>query len=249
MEQRCIAITGASSGMGAALAREYAAAGTQLHICGRNEDRLSAVAADCQTKGAEVITSIFDITDRQAAQNWIDAITQPLDLLIANAGLGHFQYGDKIEEAADTGKVVDVNLKGYANVVAPAAKKMQRQKNGQIALISSLASLQPLTDSPGYAASKAGVNAYGESMGYFLYQDNITVSVVLPGFIETPLTDPQTNWRPFQFTAEKAARKIRRALVRKKRFYAFPMLLVWNIWLGRVSPWHIRRIAIKVFCQ
>lgn len=249
MSQQTVAITGASSGIGAALAEEYAAPGFALYLCGRDQRRLDRVAENCRNKGADVHTATFDVTDASACKSWIDSIPGNLDILIANAGLSRFHTRAEIESVETFTQVANVNLLGYVNVVVPAATRMKQQKEGRIGLISSLAALQPLPDSPSYAATKLGVNGYGEALGYYLYPDGVSVSVICPGFIETPMTEDHTNWRPFQMTASKAAKKIRNAIHKRKWFYAFPKLLVLNIWLGRVSPWSIRRIAIKVFCQ
>ena len=249
MSHQSVAITGASSGIGAALAEEYAAPDTALYLCGRDQERLDRIADLCRSKGADVHTAIFDVTDADACKGWIDAIPGELDILIANAGISPFHTREDMETVETFTKVTNINLIGYANVVVPAATRMEKQQAGRIGLIASLAALQPLPDSPSYAASKMGVKGYGESLGYYLYPDNVSVSIIFPGFIDTPMTENQTNWRPFQLTAHKAAKKIRKAIAKRKWFYAFPTLLVWSIGLGRVSPWSIRRIAIKVFCQ
>jgi short-subunit dehydrogenase len=223
-----ILITGASSGIGAALARAYARPRVRLALTGRHRERLAGVAAACTDAGAIVIHQPIDITDEGNISAWIrevdDALT--LDLVIANAGVtgGHRGAGDE-ESLADLQRIMAVNFFGAtitAHAVIPA---MRRRRRGQIAFISSIAALRGLPYSPAYCASKAALNVYGESLRAWLRPEGIEIAVVLPGFVDTPMAARVAGPKPFMISAERAARIIRRGLARGRTRIAFPRLL------------------------
>lgn len=223
---KTIAITGASSGLGAALARFYAAYGITLHLQGRNTERLSAVALDCEKKGARVIQITIDVTNPTLMQQWLEGADNisPIDLVIANAGISA-GIGGGMETAEQARHLFRVNMDGVVNTISPLIPRMAARKSGQIALISSLAGVRGLPSSPAYSASKGFLRTYGEGLRGWLARENITVSVVCPGFIKTPLTDVNPYPMPFLMSADKAARIIAKGLERKRALIAFPLML------------------------
>lgn len=229
-------ITGASSGIGAALAREYAASGVTLHLLARNSERLQAVANDCRSKGATVRTAIIDVTDKDAMHAYIeqaDAQT-PLNLVIANAGISAGTGGTQ-EPPAQVENIFNVNVNGVLNTVQPAAARMVVRKAGHIAIISSLAGMRALPSCPAYSASKAAVRYYGDALRGALHADGVMVSVICPGYIHTPMTAVNDFWMPFVMSAERAARLIRCGLNRRKRRIAFPLALYVPLcWLAAI---------------
>lgn len=247
---RCIMISGASSGLGAALALKYADADTTLFLTGRNEERLKSAADACAQKGAKVYIQILDVTDAGAVSAWVADVSaeMPIDLVIANAGVLQTHDKDRVLESADKAwQQVSTNVGGVINFLTAVAPYMQTRKKGHVALISSLSALQPLADLPAYSGSKAAVVAYGEAMRAYLHEDNVLVSVICPGYIKTPMTDVRENWRPFQMSADEAATLIKRALDDKKGFYAFPWPMVIATRLGRLLPWKLRRHVTAAF--
>src|SRR5690242_8878303 len=157
---RSILITGASRGIGAALARAYAGEGIVLALTGRNAERLAAVAEGCRAAGAEVQSTALDIADEAGVRNWIESVDRrhPLDLVIANAGMTGGLSGEGIVESlADVQRIMRVNFGGVCNTVDPVIPAMQQRGRGQLALMSSLAALRGLPYSPAYCASKAAV--------------------------------------------------------------------------------------------
>lgn len=221
--RRHILITGASSGLGSALAEAYAAPGVRLSLAGRNDTRLSAVAARCASRGAEASTSAFDVTDAGAARNWVQgaAATAPLDLLIANAGIsaGTGSGGETADQARE---IFAINVDGVANTVLPAIEHMQAQRHGQIAIMSSIAGFIGFPGSPAYCASKASVRVWGESLRGYLAGSGVQVSVICPGFVQTPMTDKNPFPMPFLMAPEKAARIVVSRLARNRALIAFP---------------------------
>jgi len=234
-----ILITGASNGIGAALAESYAAPGKHLALGGRDAARLLAVAERCRERGAAVIETIVDVTDPAAVAAWVEAAdrTAPLDLAIANAGVQGGPYragrGETRDEAA---RAMRVNFDGVCNMVDPVLAAMRPRGRGQIALIASLAGLRGLPYSPGYCASKAAVKAYGEALRSWLLPEGIAISVVLPGFVETRMSNAVIGPKPLMMSAERAARIIQRGLARGRRQIAFPFSLYLGVQVMRALP-------------
>ena len=234
-----ILITGASSGIGAALASEYAGPGVHLALAGRNRQRLDAVANTCGIKGAHVTTASIEITDPEAMAAWIVAYDDkhPIDLVIANAaitsGVGPGRWR---ESMAAIKRVLAVNFEGVIHTIEPVLDRMRERGRGQIAIVSSLAGLRGVPYSPAYSATKAGLIAYGESMRGLMRSEGIEINIVLPGFVDTPLDDSVDSPKPMRQTPERAARIIRRGLARNRARIAFPTLLYWSVLLLRSLP-------------
>lgn len=234
-----VVITGASAGLGRALALCYSAPGTFLGLTGRNLERLESVAAACRARGAEVVTGCMDVRDQAAVRNWITSfdLQHPIDLLIANAGVAStLSSADEWEGAERAAEVVDVNLYGVLNTVQPAVERMRARRCGHIAVVSSLAGLRGMAVSPAYCASKAALVAYCDAVRPVLARDRIGVSVVMPGFVSTAMSDAFPGKKPFMWTAERAALHIRKCLARRRVEIAFPFSLALGIKLLRVLP-------------
>ncbi len=232
-----IVITGASSGLGSALAEHYAKAGITLHLQGRNAQRLEQIAENCRKRGAHVNTRILDVTEEAAMHSWLitaDAKT-PIDLIIANAGMSagtgiHGENGKQVREIFAT------NIDGVVNTVAPLLPIMIERKHGQIAIMSSLAGLRGLPSCPAYSASKNCVRAYGEALRGWLSEQDVRVSVICPGYIETAMTAVNDFPMPFIMSAEKAAGIIATGLAKNKARIAFPGMLYYPTYVMACLP-------------
>ncbi len=234
---RSILITGASSGIGRALARLYAAPGVRLAISGRNRQRLQDVALGCRDSGAEVSAECVDVTDAAAMNAWIarhDAV-RPLDLVIANAGISGGGGGGG-EDANQTRNVFAVNLAGVLNTVLPVLGPMRRRGGGQIAIISSIAGYRGFPMAPAYSASKAAVKAWGEGLRGWLADDGVRVSVVCPGYVKTNMTANNRFPMPFLMDPGKAAEIIQKNLAKNKGRITFPWPMAFGVWLSVVLP-------------
>jgi len=228
LEPICIVITGASSGLGAGLARAYAAPGRVLGLIGRNASRLAEVADDCRRGGAVAQTAALDVADPAAVSAWLlafDAAT-PIDLLIANAGISTGTRPDGGLEGIDAAcEVVRVNLLGVIHCVEPLLPRMLQRGRGQIAVVASMAAYRGLPDSPAYCASKAGVLAYGESLRGALEPRGVRVSVVVPGFFASPMSARFGGAKLFLLSEAQAVAQVTRGLRRRSRRIVFPWQL------------------------
>jgi len=238
-----ILITGASSGLGAALAEHYAAPEVRLALLGRDRARLNTVAARCRSQGAQVETGIVDVADRAALARWIEAADDraPLDLVIANAGISGantgLPRGDKATQADERGHLVlQVNIGGVINTIGPASVRMRRRKRGTLAVVSSLASFRGMPGSPAYSASKAAIRIWAEAVRPILRAEGVTISTICPGFIDTPMTARNGFRMPFLMSAEQAAVKIGEGLARGRARIAFPFPMYFAAWLLAALP-------------
>ncbi len=232
-----ILITGASSGIGAALARHYARPGTRLALCGRDAARLAAVVTDCRARGAEVASRQLDIADRAATRDWIAEIddARALDLVVANAGIS-LATSDPAAVDRVVRQTFAVNVDGVFNTFNPALERMTARGRGQLAVISSLAGFRGMASSPAYSASKAAVRAYGEAMRGFAARYGVEVSVVCPGFVRSRLTATNRFPMPFLMDADRAARIIAKGLERDRGRIAFPLPMYLAVWLLAALP-------------
>lgn len=232
-------ITGASSGIGRALALAYAAHGTHLALIGRNETRLAETAAAAAAQGADVTPMALDVRDREKMTAWIAAADRehPFDLVIANAGITTGLAPDALAEDPDAVRaILATNLIGVLNTIEPLIMPMCTRGQGQIAFIGSMAGLRGLPYSPAYCLTKAGVHAYAESLRGRLERRGVCVSLAIVGFVKTPLNDSITVMKPFEISDARAAAIIKTGLARGKATIAFPWPLYMAVRLGRLLP-------------
>lgn len=247
---RNILITGASNGLGAALAQHYAAPDTCLALIGRDENRLEQISQACTALGATVHTASINVSDKDALKQWLDKFDNeyPLDLAIANAGVTHMlsKQGSG-EELADIEQVLDTNLYGVIYTLHPLIERMRARKCGQLVIISSLAAWRGMPITPAYCASKSAVKAWGESLRGWLAPEGVLVNVVCPGFVKTDLSDQFPGTRPSMISTEQAALIIAKGLERNKAVIAFPFPLTWGMWFVSVLPFPMASYFLGLF--
>jgi NADP-dependent 3-hydroxy acid dehydrogenase YdfG len=238
-QPRSILITGASSGIGAALALGYAQSGVSLFLGGRHAKRLTQIAQACKARGATVEERMVEVTDCSKMAAWIaeaDAAV-PLDLVIANAGLSAgISDGEHSEPEEQVRRLFAVNVDGALNTVLPALPLMQRRGHGQIALMSSMAGFRGLAGASAYCATKAAVRVLGEGMRGTVAASGIEVSVICPGYVRTPMTEANRFTMPFLMDADRAARIIQSGLARNRSRIAFPLRMYGALWLLQILP-------------
>jgi NADP-dependent 3-hydroxy acid dehydrogenase YdfG len=248
--KRAVLITGASSGIGRALALHYAGPDIVLALHGRDEMRLRAVAQECAAKGATVEQATIDVRDRLAMRAWIKDFDarHATDLVFANAGImGGVRAGERLEPDDFAYDLMESNVQGVLNTVQPLLRPMARRKRGQVVLISSLAAFNALPDAPSYCASKAAVMTYGLALREALRGTNVRVNLVCPGYISTPMTEQLTGWKPGEISAEEAARRIARGLESNRAIIAFPFMLAWLSRIGATVPDWLRQLGSRPF--
>ncbi len=231
-----ILITGASSGIGEALALHYAGSAQTLFLCGRNKKRLESVAKQCRAEGCEVFAEVIDVTDRAAMEKWINNCEKqaPLNLVFANAGVATLE-----ETPENVYNTFNTNIFGVLNTVIPFIEIFKNRPNPRvktIAITSSIAGYHGLMTCPSYSASKACVKAWGEALRLSLKPYNINVSVICPGFVRSRITDKNTCPMPFLMDAPRAAEIIAARLERNVGIISFPWPMRLVSWFGSILP-------------
>jgi short-subunit dehydrogenase len=245
---KIIVITGASSGIGRALALELAEPGVVLGLLGRQQYALAEVAALCRTKGALAKTGQVDVTDAIGLGLWMKAFDgeHPIDWVLANAGVtAAISSGGDLESIAQANGLLAVNLNGVLNTVYAVLPLMRERGRGQIGLMSSLAAWRGMALTPTYSASKAGVKAYGEALRDLLASEGIGVSVICPGFVETPMSEKFPRHRPQMIPAEAAAKKIVLGMKANKTYVAFPWSFILGLRLLNLLPFDLGSFFLR----
>jgi short-subunit dehydrogenase len=243
-----VVITGASSGIGRALAVALANQKARVGAIARRGVQLDELAREIRASGGAIEALTCDVTDRESTHRAIRGLAErigPVDLLIANAGVGQIA-GAAPMNVPGFEKMVRVNLLGVAYAFEAVMESMLARKSGHLAAISSLAAYKGLPGSAGYCATKAAVNAYCEGLRIELRNRGVAVTCVCPGFVKTEMTAGKTHPMPLLMEADAAAVRIIRALERRQGVYNFPWRMSLMMKLARWLPdWMIARMAAK----
>ncbi len=244
-----IFITGASSGIGEALALLLAGKGTSLALCARRENLLRELQDSCSDLGADVLIFQADVRVYSEMKDACDQINEKwgcADIVIANAGVGKFNPGARFSMKRHL-SIMETNLNGMVNTIMPFVPAMIRRQEGHIIGISSLAGVRGLPANGSYCASKAAQTVFLESLGIDLKPYKIKVTCIQPGFVDTPMTNSHKFRMPFLMTAKDAAEKIAYAASRGKSFYAFPLPMKIISLINRMTPVFIHeKIMMKI---
>lgn len=247
---RHVVISGASRGLGAALAGRWAAPGVRLGLIGRDAAALAQTSAACEALGAIVFQSVLDVRDAAALaallQGWDEAA--PISLLVANAGVtGGTTPDGGLEGAESTARVLAINLQGAVNLVEPMLPRFLARRGGHVVLIASVAAFRGLPDSPAYCASKAGLWAYGESLRPYLGPRGVRLTNVAPGFFESAMSARFNSTHPFKLSGEAAAERIADAVAAGRGRCIFPRRLGWTLRLLELLPAPLADRAARLF--
>jgi short-subunit dehydrogenase len=246
-KDRVVFLTGASSGIGEALAIEIAKQGAILGLLARREELLKTLAEKCEAVGAKARVFACDVVDADAVQRAADALRDEfgrIDILIANAGIGGNNQETRELKPEHVKKVIDINLMGSVNAVYAVLPQMLERGSGQLVAISSLAGFRGLPKSAAYSASKGGMTNFFESVRLDVQHKGVAVTIIQPGFIKTPLTSGRKNKMPFLMELEDAVPMFLKAIEKRKKFAAFPWQLAAFVRLGRMFPaWLYDKIA------
>jgi len=237
LDPKSVLITGASGGIGSALARAYARPGRHLFLGDVDGDKLAKLCDECNELGAFAHGRVVDVTEKETMEAWIAEAdgTAALDLVIANAGISHGNL--RREETAEQIRAVfAVNLDGTLNTVLPALPLLRTRKRGQIAIMGSLACVRGFPHSPSYCASKAAVRVLGQGLRARVHREGVSVCVIIPAFVRTPMTDANLYGMPWRLEADEAARIIQRKLLQDKAEFVFPHPYSVAAWIASAMP-------------
>jgi short-subunit dehydrogenase len=217
-----VVITGASSGIGRALAAEYARRGATLGLIARRADLLQQLAVQLETSTALYPLDVRDAHGLgRAAEDFRTRFGEP-DVIIANAGVSAGTSTQDGEDGAVFQEILDVNVMGMVNTFQPFLSALRMLGRGTLVGIASVAGFRGLPGSGAYSASKAAAITYLESLRVELHGSGIAVVTICPGYIATPLTEKNPYAMPFIMPVEVAARRMVRAIERRKRFVVIP---------------------------
>lgn len=235
--QKVVLITGASSGIGRALAVELGRRGASVGLLARRAEVLIEVAEEVERAGGRALALPADVRsaeDVSAAVVRVRELWGRVDVLVANAGIATVKAAGDMR-AGDVSDVITINFIGASNSVAAVLPEMIKRRSGHLVAISSLASFRGLPKSAAYSASKAALSTFFESLRVDLAKSGVVVTTIHPGFIRTPLTDGRKKL-PFLVEVDVAARKIVRAIERGRKTYAFPWQLAGLVRLAKYMP-------------
>ncbi|HEX9967714.1 MAG TPA: SDR family NAD(P)-dependent oxidoreductase [Solirubrobacterales bacterium] len=237
-DYRTALVTGASSGIGRALALWLAARGTTVYAAGRRAERLQALRDEAARGGGRIEPVVLDVGDVEAVRACVrelDGVDGGLDLVVANAGFGaHTPATDFRWDLCE--KVVRVNVLGAAATLAAALPGMVERDRGHLVAIASLAAFRGLPKDAAYGASKAFLRSFMESLRVDLQATNVRTTCIFPGFVKSEMTAHNTFRMPFLLETDAAAARIGRAILAGKAQYSFPWQLAAFVHFLRVLP-------------
>jgi len=215
-------ITGASSGIGAALAARYAGTGATLGLVARRADALAALAGRLRTTSATYAVDVADAAAMNAAAADFMARYGVPDLVVANAGISAGTLGSAPEDLPVLERIFRTNVVGLAATLAPFVAPMRARGSGILAGIASVAGFRGLPGAGAYSASKAAAIAWLESLRVELRGSGVAVVTVCPGYVDTPMTRVNRYRMPFLLGADEGARRIARAIAARRSFVVVP---------------------------
>lgn len=235
---KVVMITGASSGIGRGLALEIASRGANVGLLARRQELLNELVREVTAHNVKAVSAIADVRDAKAVRAAADRFRKelgPIDVLIANAGIGTTHHAIKLqpEHAAE---VIGINVLGAVNSVAAVAPEMVERGQGRLVAISSLAAYRGLAKSAAYCASKAALSSYFESVRIDLRHTGVGVTIIHPGFIKTDLTAGRGAKMPYLMELDYAVKKIVSAIEKEKKTYAFPWQLATIVRASMLMP-------------
>ncbi|MFL1781377.1 SDR family NAD(P)-dependent oxidoreductase [Candidatus Hepatincolaceae symbiont of Richtersius coronifer] len=265
--QKTVLITGGTSGIGLALAREYLAQGDKVIITGRTLDKVRSSIEELKANSNFLEGKLIDVTDEQAMFNYINYCDDKyiLDVVIANAGISARMvalcdlqpplsqqaindtplYSSPFHRQAK--EIYNINVLGTFNTIHPAIERMKHRQRGTIVLMGSMSSFFGMKTAVPYASSKAAIKSYGEGLRLLLKKCNIQVTTVFPGFVESNITKQNTFKMPFFMSKEKAAKIILKALKKNKGYIIFPIRMYLLVYFISILPFGLREKIVNKF--
>jgi hypothetical protein len=243
---RRIVITGASAGIGEALARHYAAADTVIGLVARRREPMQALASSLPGRFEVYALDVADgAAMERAAREFCSRHGAP-DLVIANAGISVGTHGDELADVDKLRRVLEVNVLGLAATLAAFAPAMRAEKRGVLCGIASVAGLRGIPGAGAYSASKSAAIKWLEALRVELAGSGVSVVTICPGYIDTPMTRVNRYSMPFLLPADEAARRFARAIAARRRLVVIPWQMAIVSVLLRLAPaWLYDRLAAR----
>jgi short-subunit dehydrogenase len=246
-KENTIIITGASSGIGKALALQYALENKNLSLISRSKDALIPIKEQCINYGAKNVDIIVgNVVDSELMKTIIHDIDSKynIEIVFCSAGISS---GTADESSEIDNQIINTNILGTINTINPIIPIMKKQKFGQIGLFSSLAQFIPIPQSSSYILTKSAIKTYGECLNLLLDNYNIGVSIIMPGFVISKMSKA-SNYKNFSMMkAEKAAYLIKEGIAKKKDYIIFPKISFILLKLFSILPFVIKKYLIKQF--
>ena len=245
-----VLITGASSGLGKQMAMEFASRGYNLALTARREEVLVSVKQEIeQTYKVKVFIGVLDVLDFEQTKKVFAAAAAELggiDKIIANAGVGYDDFIGSVDAFKNARAMIDTNVTGAIATVEAAVLLFRRQNRGHIITVSSVASFRGFPGSSAYSASKSAISTYSEALRAETYKENIDVTVLSPGYIDTPINQHVSS-RPFLIDLERGG-KILVSLIEKKVKRSMVPPWPWGI-VARIMAILPTAIIARAFSQ
>jgi short-subunit dehydrogenase len=256
MKDNVVAITGASKGIGAELARQLAAKGARLVLAARNEKELEAVAEDCRKAGASVVVVKADVAVERDCQAIVAGAVLAfgrLDTLVNNAGMSMWARFEDIEDMSILERIMQVNYMGSVYCTRHALPHL-RETRGRIVAVASLAGLVGVPTRTGYSASKHAMRGFFDSLRIELADSGITVTMIYPGFVSTGIRENASgpDGKPILvspvkegevMSVEDCARRIVTAIEGREREVVMTARGKMGLWLKLLAPSFVDRLA------
>jgi short-subunit dehydrogenase len=243
---RRIVITGASAGIGAALARHYAAADSVIGLVARRREPMQALASSLPGRFEIYALDVSDSAAlERAAREFCSRHGAP-DLVIANAGVSIGTHGDDPADVHRLRRVLEINVTGLAATLAAFAPAMRAERRGTLCGIASVAGFRGLPGAGAYSASKAAAIKWLEALRVELAGSGVSVVTICPGYIDTPMTQVNRYRMPFLLPADQAARRFARAIAARRRLAVIPwQMAIVSTLLRLMPPWLYDRFAAR----
>jgi short-subunit dehydrogenase len=238
LQGTCVWLTGASSGIGEALAYELARRGARVALTARRRELLDEIVAKITQAGGEAYSFPGDVLNLEEMKSLVDAIEKtvaPIDLAIPNAGTHLFTKPEQFD-SAEYLSIMQLNFGGVLHCLEAIIPRMLQRGGGHIAPVASLAGYRGLPRAAAYGASKSALIHFLESIRFHLKPKGLTITIVNPGYVKTPLTDKNDFYMQFLVSTEKAAKIICNGIERGKRTVAFPIPFSWIVGLAKFLP-------------
>jgi short-subunit dehydrogenase len=243
---KVVCITGASSGLGRAMAIEFVRRGAAVGVLARREDRLRQLCDELRSSGSRAEYAVADAADRTGMRTALKSLSDrlgPCDILVANAGVGSSNTATDLNvDGAEA--VVRTNLLGPMYAFEAVLPTMLARGSGHLVGVASVAAFKGLPTAAAYCASKAGLFAYLESIRISMRSTNIAVTTICPGFVHTEMTAKNEKML-WVLQAEAAARLMVRAIERRRKVFCFPKRMRGLIWLTKWAPDWVMARAVR----